>query len=114
MIDDDPDVQLSARMALEKAGYKVVEARSGKDGLERIRSEKPGPDHPGRHDGHLDRGSAAGAAPAQPDPTSELAEFRHIQILMLTAIHGATARFEPDIDYLPVELFVDEPMTRTT
>jgi CheY-like chemotaxis protein len=41
VIDDDPDVQLSARLTLEKAGHTVVEARNGKDGLEKIRSEKP-------------------------------------------------------------------------
>ena len=32
-------------------------------------------------------------------------------ILMLTAIHSSTPlEFEPDIDYLPVELFVDKPI----
>jgi hypothetical protein len=46
-----------------------------------------------------------------PDPTSEFAEFSDIPILMLTAIHSTTPlRFEPDIDYLPVELFVDKPI----
>ncbi len=30
---------------------------------------------------------------------------------MLTAIHSTTPlRYEPDIDYLPVELFVDKPI----
>ena len=46
-----------------------------------------------------------------PDPTSEYAEFKDTPILMLTAIHSTTPlRFEPDIDYLPVELFVDKPI----
>jgi hypothetical protein len=30
---------------------------------------------------------------------------------MLTAIHSTTPlHFEPDVDYLPVELFVDKPI----
>jgi CheY-like chemotaxis protein len=46
-----------------------------------------------------------------PDPSSEYAAYRDIPILMLTAVHSTTPlRFEPDIDYLPVELFVDKPI----
>jgi CheY-like chemotaxis protein len=46
-----------------------------------------------------------------PDPKSDFAAFSHIPILMLTAIHSTTPlHFEPDIDYLPVELFVDKPI----
>ena len=111
VIDDDPDVQLSARMALEKAGYKVIEALSGKDGLEKIRSEKPDLiilDV--MMDTHTE-GFQLALKLRSPDPTSELAEYSHIPILMLTAIHSTIPlRFEPDIDYLPVELFVDKPI----
>jgi CheY-like chemotaxis protein len=111
VIDDDPDVQLSARMALEKAGYKVVEARSGKDGLEQIRSEKPDLIILDVMMDTSTEGFQLALRLRNPDPTSELADFRHIPILMLTAIHSTTPlRFEPDIDYLPVELFVDKPI----
>ena len=111
VIDDDPDVQLSARMALEKAGYKVVEARSGKDGLEKIRAEKPDLIILDVMMDTSTEGFQLALRLRNPDPTSELADFRHTPILMLTAIHSTTPlRFEPDIDYLPVELFVDKPI----
>ncbi len=46
-----------------------------------------------------------------PDPASDLKQFKDTPILMLTAIHSTTPmRYEPDIDYLPVELFVDKPI----
>ena len=111
VIDDDKDVQLSVRMALEKAGHKVVEALSGKDGLEKIRSGKPDLIILDVMMDTSTEGFQLALRLRNPDPTSELAEFRHIPILMLTAIHSTTPlRFEPDIDYLPVELFVDKPI----
>jgi CheY-like chemotaxis protein len=46
-----------------------------------------------------------------PDPESEFAAYRHIPILMLTAIHTTTSlRFGPDEAYLPVDDFVDKPI----
>jgi CheY-like chemotaxis protein len=46
-----------------------------------------------------------------PDPGSPLAAYRHIPILMLTALHSTTdLRFGPDEDYLPVDAFVDKPI----
>ena len=46
-----------------------------------------------------------------PDPASEYKQFRNIPILMMTAIHSTTPlHYEADIDYLPVELFVDKPI----
>jgi len=47
-----------------------------------------------------------------PDPNSPYAAYRHIPILMLTAIHTTTPlRFAPDMDYLPVEEFVEKPIS---
>jgi CheY-like chemotaxis protein len=46
-----------------------------------------------------------------PDPTSKYIKFKDIPILMLTAIHSTTPlQFAENIDYLPVELFVDKPI----
>lgn len=46
-----------------------------------------------------------------PDPNSGYKKFRHIPILMLTAIHTTTPmRFAPDSDYLPVEIFLEKPI----
>lgn len=111
VIDDDPDIVLSVRTTLEKAGHKVIEAPNGLKGLERIRADRP---ELIILDVMMDtstEGFQLALRLRNPDPTSDLAEFRHIPILMLTAIHSTTPlRFEPDIDYLPVELFVDKPI----
>jgi CheY-like chemotaxis protein len=41
IIDDDPDFIRATGIVLKSAGYEVIEAFSGKEGLERSRSEKP-------------------------------------------------------------------------
>jgi CheY-like chemotaxis protein len=111
VIDDDPDVQLSVRMCLEKAGHTITEAKNGREGLAMIKSDRP---ELIILDVMMDtstEGFQLALRLRNPDPTSELAEYRSIPILMLTAIHSTTPlRFEPDIDYLPVELFIDKPI----
>jgi len=111
VIDDDPDVQLSVRLCLEKAGHTITEAKNGREGLAMIKSDRP---ELIILDVMMDtstEGFQLALRLRNPDPTSELAEYRSIPILILTAIHSTTPlRFEPDIDYLPVELFVDKPI----
>jgi CheY-like chemotaxis protein len=111
VIDDDPDIVTAARMTLEKAGHTVIEAPNGTIGLERIKEERPDLivlDV--MMDTHTE-GFQLALKLRNPDPTSPLAEYRNIPILMLTAIHSTTPlRYEPDIDYLPVDLFVDKPI----
>jgi len=41
VIDDDEDFQISVRSILESNGYEVVEAYSGKDGLQKLVEHKP-------------------------------------------------------------------------
>ncbi len=41
IIDDDPDFVKSTGIVLKSSGYEVVEAYSGKEGLEKAKSEKP-------------------------------------------------------------------------
>jgi CheY-like chemotaxis protein len=111
VIDDDPDILLSVRMCLEEAGHTVVEALNGTEGVEKMKADRPDLiilDV--MMDTHTE-GFQLALKLRSPDPTSELAEFSDVPILMLTAIHSTTPlRFEPDIDYLPVELFVDKPI----
>lgn len=111
VIDDDPDIVLSARTILEKAGHQVIEASNGREGLEKIRSDTPDLVILDVMMDTSTEGFQLALRLRNPDPTSDLAEFAHIPILMLTAIHSTTPlRFEPDVDYLPVELFVDKPI----
>jgi len=41
IIDDDPDFVRATGIVLKSAGYEVLEAFSGKEGLEKSRSDKP-------------------------------------------------------------------------
>lgn len=41
IIDDDPDFIEATRMVLEPAGYKVVSAADGDEGLRKVSEEKP-------------------------------------------------------------------------
>lgn len=111
VVDDDPDILTSVRMTMESVGHKVIEARNGEEGVLKLRAE-----HPDLIilDVMMDtktEGFQLALKLRNPDPASEFAEFKDTPILMLTAIHSTTPlRFEPDIDYLPVELFVDKPI----
>ena len=41
IIDDDEDFRISIRTLLESHDYRVIEAESGKQGLKKIKSDKP-------------------------------------------------------------------------
>jgi CheY-like chemotaxis protein len=111
VIDDDPDVVMAIRMCLEDAGHTVIDAPGGKEGLELLKADRPDLIILDVMMETQTEGFQLALKLHSPDPTSEFAEFSDIPILMLTAIHSTTPlRFEPDIDYLPVELFVDKPI----
>ena len=111
VIDDDPDILTAVRLTLESAKHQVVTATSGEQGLEKVKAEKP---EMIIMDVMMETHTAGFQLALKlhsPDPSSELKQFKDIPILMLTAIHSTTPlHYEPDIDYLPVELFVDKPI----
>jgi len=111
VIDDDPDIVTAVQMVLENGGHQVISASSGKQGLERIKAENPQLIVLDVMMESHTEGFELAIKLHSPDPASEWKAFRNIPILMLTAIHSTTPlRYEPDIDYLPVELFVDKPI----
>jgi CheY-like chemotaxis protein len=111
IIDDDPDIVTAVRMCLESVGHQVLEAKSGKEGIDVIKANRPELIILDVMMETKTEGFQLALKLRSPDPTSEFAKFKDIPILMLTAIHSTTPlRFEPDIDYLPVELFVDKPI----
>jgi CheY-like chemotaxis protein len=111
IIDDDPDIVTSAKMCLEGAGHKVLEASNGKEGLKILQEDEPDLIILDVMMDTATEGFQLALQLKNPVPNSEYARYSHIPILMLTAIHSTTPlRFEPDIDYLPVELFVDKPI----
>lgn len=111
VVDDDVDICTAVRMSLESAGHKVIEASSGQEGIKKIKSEHPDLIILDVMMETRTEGFQLALKLRSPDPSSEFADYRDIPILMLTSIHSTTPlRFEPEIDYLPVELFVDKPI----
>jgi len=111
VIDDDPDIVTAVRMTLESAGYQVISASTGHEGLEKVKSETPDLIILDVMMETHTAGFQLAIKLHSPDPASEWRQFKNIPILMLTAIHSTTPlRYERDIDYLPVELFVDKPI----
>lgn len=111
IIDDDPDIILAVQLTLEAAGYQVIEAHNGVEGLKKVKDENPDLIILDVMMDTTTEGFQVTLKLRSPDPTSEYAAFRDIPILMLTAIHSTTPlRFGPDEDYLPVDEFVDKPI----
>jgi CheY-like chemotaxis protein len=111
IVDDDPDILTSVKIVLESAGHDVLEATNGKTGLKVLKEDRPDLIILDVMMDTATEGFQLALQLKNPDPKSGFAEFSDIPILMLTAIHSTTPlRFEADIDYLPVELFVDKPI----
>jgi CheY-like chemotaxis protein len=111
LVDDDPDVRLTARLPLEASGYQVAEAVNLPEGLAAVKTFKPDLIV---LDVMMDSATAGFQFALDlhsRDPKSEYAEFRDVPIIMLTAIHTTTPmRFAPDLDYLPVQIFLEKPV----
>lgn len=107
LIDDDQDFVSMNRMALEKAGYQVLTAYNGKEGLEKAIREQPDcivldvmmtEETEGFHTAKAIR---------------EHETLSRTPILMLTSIREAMDlpfKYEPDEQFLPVTEFVEKPL----
>ncbi|RLC72075.1 MAG: response regulator, partial [Chloroflexi bacterium] len=90
-IEDDPDMVMALRMPLEANGYEVIAAASAEEGLQKVKEVEPDLII---LDVMLETTTAGFQVSLQlrsPDPESEYAAYRHIPILMLTAIHTTTS-----------------------
>jgi len=111
IIDDDPDIVTAIRMVLEHEGHQVLDAKNGKAGVEILKQDPPDLIILDVMMDTATEGFQLALKLRNPDPESDYLAFKDIPILMLTAIHSTTPlKFEPDIGYLPVELFVDKPI----
>jgi len=109
MIDDDPDILTAIRIPLEASGHEFFEARSGEDGLEKIKETNPDLIILDVMMETATEGFQMSLKLRDRSPDAEYAAYRDIPILMLTAIHTTTPlRFTPDEDYLPVDAFLDK------
>jgi CheY-like chemotaxis protein len=111
VIDDDPDMVLAVRMCMEGAGYEVFDAANGEEGLRKLKEIEPDLVILDVMMETTTEGFQMALKLRSPDPTSPLAAYANIPILMLTALHSTTdLRFGPDVDYLPVDAFIDKPI----
>ena len=107
VIDDDPDVLEATKVILESAGFAVVTALTGQEGLSRVR------------EGGIDcvildvmmANDTEGFHVAQELKAD--GKTARIPIIMLTSISKKTGfEFSPatDKDFMPVELFLEKPV----
>ncbi len=111
IIDDDDDLVYAMRLPLEAAGFKVLRAATGDEGLRQVKDVNPDLIILDVMMDTTTAGFQVSLALRSKDPKSEYAQYCHIPILMLTAIHSTTPlRFAPDQDFLPVDAFVEKPI----
>lgn len=111
IIDDDADIVLAVRLCLQGVGHEVFDARNGEAGLRRLPEVKPDLIILDVMMDTTTEGFQTALKLRSSDPDSPLAAYRHVPIMMLTALHSTTdLRFAPDADYLPVDVFIDKPI----
>ncbi|MBP1633831.1 MAG: response regulator transcription factor [Acidobacteria bacterium] len=109
MIDDDSDIVQASRIPLEAAGHEFHWAPGAERGLEMVQEVRPDLIILDVMMESYTSGFHVSLALRDPSPSSRFAAFRHVPILMLTAIHATTSlRFAPDDDYLPVDAFLEK------
>jgi CheY-like chemotaxis protein len=112
VVDDDPDTVEVIRMTLESADYEVISAPNGEAGLKRVVEDKPDLIVLDVMMDTTTAGFQFSLTLRSPEADSPYADYRDIPIMMLTAIHTTTPlRFGPDNDYLPVDDFVEKPIS---
>lgn len=108
IIDDDPDIVEAMKVVLESKDYQVVDAKSGQEGLEKARLEKPDLIILDIMMETGDKGFDV-ARDLKKDK-----DYKDIPILMLTSIKermGFDFKTEAgDEVWLPVDDYVDKPL----
>jgi len=111
IVDDDADFRQVCRVVLERGGFEVCEAVGPEEGLEKVHSAAPDllildvlmPDN---YEGF--------------DVARKIREdlkMHRLPIVMLTAVHDVKKvpyRFAPDEAWLPVDIFLDKPVSPDT
>lgn len=108
VIDDDPDFVLAVGMTLEAHGFEIAQAATPEEGIEKVLTLEP---DLVILDVMMPRGQE-GFAVAR--AIREEHNRQDLPIVMLTSIHDTRRvayRFAPDETYLPVDVFLDKPVT---
>lgn len=108
IIDDDPDIVEGMKVVLESRNYEVGSAKSGREGLEKVKSDRPNLIILDVMMESIDKGF---------DVARELKQdkaYKDIPIIMLTAIKEKTAfdfkQEAGDKTWLPVDDYCDKPI----
>ena len=107
IIDDDIDLVEAMRLTLENAGFEVIDAQDGKNGVKKIKTENPDLVLLDVMMGSQDEGFFV-AYDIRNDP-----DISDIPIIMLTAVGqetGFTFDKSKDEDFLPVNEFLEKPV----
>ena len=111
VVDDDYRIVKLIEITLKQMGYEVYLGSNGQEAVDMAREYVPDLIILDVMMETTTAGFQVSLQLRSPDPKSEYAEFRHVPILMLTAIHTTTSlRFGPDEAYLPVDDFVEKPI----
>ncbi|MBO8129952.1 MAG: response regulator [Candidatus Marinimicrobia bacterium] len=108
IIDDDIDLVEALRIVLEKEGFIVIDAQDGEKGYELAVNENPNLIILDVMMGTQDEGFFVAYKIRQTD------NLKEVPIIMLTAVgHETGFKFnkDKDEDFLPVEEFVEKPVT---
>jgi len=107
VVDDDPDLREAAQIVLNKAGYEVLQAASGKEALDLLKTTRPDlilldvmmeTDTEGFHLAYEIRKDS---------------RFKDVPIVMLTSVEEKTGEridLEKAGEFLPVQRFLRKPM----
>jgi CheY-like chemotaxis protein len=105
VVDDDPDFVLAMRMALEANGFEVEAAMTPEEGISKALSTEPALVL-------LDIMMPSGNEGFEVVRSiREEHNLKDLPIIVLTNVHKAREtpyRFAPDVDYLPVQAFLDK------
>ncbi len=108
IIDDDPDLVEAMKVVLESQHYEVIVAKTGEEGLRKVKLEKPDLVILDVMMETSDRGFEV-AREIKNNP-----QYKNTPVLMLTAIKeksGLDFKNEAgDEDWLPVDDYVDKPL----
>jgi CheY-like chemotaxis protein len=106
IVDDDPDFCETTRLVLESAGYQVVTAADGQEGLRKVAEEKPDLVVLDIIMETVLEGLHVSEQLAN-DPDS-----RHIPILMVTSIANTDyAALFPTDEYIHIDGFISKPIS---
>ncbi|MDZ4163841.1 MAG: response regulator [Smithellaceae bacterium] len=106
LIDDDVDIILANTTVLENKGYQVISAYNGKEGLKKALAENPDlivlDVMMSTHSEGFDVSRELRKVPAT----------KNTPIIMLTSVNTTVPfKFEPDATYLPVNIFLEKPVS---